>query len=284
MSARDIDGPMDLLFISAEQFHRKPQVGTPVQMSWADLADYLSRPSIGDRKGDAGGYSPALYRENIRRKANLVHIWALIVDIDGNGDVDRIADELAAYDAITHETFSSTNDDPRCRLVLRLARPIDWSTYERAHGVVRAILRRDAGAITDDGAKDASRLSYAPVRRAEAGYRFRLTSGRPLDAQRLVDAIPPPPPRPRIDVKPEHADAYRRGAMRRAAEAVASASDGARHETLNREAYALARLDLSIDAIRDALLPGAVAAMGESRRREAERTIADAVHARKGGA
>ena len=279
-----ITRPMDLLFISAEQFHRKPQIGTPERMTWAELADYLSMPSIGDGKGDAGGYSPALYRDNIRRKANLVHIWALIVDIDGNGDVDRIADELAAYDAITHETFSSTNDDPRCRLLLRLAEPIDWQTYERAHGIVRARLRREAGAITDDGAKDASRLSYAPVRRAEAGYRFRLTKGRPLDAKRVVAAQPPPPPRPRVEVQPQHADAYRRGAMRRAAEAVASASNGARHETLNREAYALARLDLSIDAIRDALLPTAVAAMGEGRRREAERTIADAVRARKGAA
>lgn len=278
----DIYRSIDLLFISAEQFLRKPQTGSPVTMTWPELADYLSRPSIGDAKGDAGGYSPALYRENIRRKANLVHIWALIVDIDGNGDVDRIADELARYDAITHETFSSTNDDPRCRLLIRLAEPIDWETYERAHGIVRAILKREASAITDDGAKDASRLSYAPVRREGSGYRFRLTSGKPLDARRLIAAQPPPPPRPTVVVQPQHADAYRRGAMRRAAQAISSAAEGARHETLNREAYALARLGLSVDEIRGALLPSAVAAMGDARRGEAERTIADAVHARKG--
>lgn len=275
---------LDVLFISPEQFRGSPQVGTPRRMTWAELADFLSAPSIGDAKDIAGGYSPARYRDDARRKANLIAIGVLVVDVDGNGDVDRIADAVSRYDAIVQETFSSTNDDPRCRLLLRLAEPVGAQVYEDAHAIVRARLRA-LGAVTDDGAKDASRLSYCPVRRADAGYRFRLVSGRPLDAARVIAAQPPkpPPPPPRM-VAAAHADAYRRGALQRAAQAVASASPGARHDALNREAYALARLDLTEHEIADALVPAFVAAAGEGRRWEAKRTVRDAVNARKQGA
>lgn len=282
LASEGIEREIDILFISPAQFQRKPQVGTPARMTWTALADFLSRPSFGEEKGCAGGFSPAAYVENIRRKPNLRAIWALVVDIDGGGDVDRVADEIAQYDSITLETFSSTNDEPRCRLLLRLADPTDAQTYEAAHALVRSKLRRELGCKVDDGAKDASRLSYLPVRRPGAGYRFRQTAGRPLDAKKLV-AMNPPKPRPApAPIDPKHADAYVRGAMRRAAEAIGAAANGARHETLCREAYTLARLGLSHAQIRDALLPSAVAAMGDARRREAERTIADAVNARKG--
>jgi hypothetical protein len=282
LASENVEREIDILFISPTQFHTKPQVGTPTRMTWTAFADYLSRPSFGEEKGCAGGFSPASYVENIRRKSNLRAIWALVVDIDGGGDVDRVADEVAQYDTITLETFSSTNDEPRCRLLLRLVDAVDAQTYETAHALVRSKLRRELGCAVDDGAKDASRLSYLPVRRPGAGYRFRQTSGRALDAKRLV-ALNPPKPRPApVPIEPKHADAYMRAALRRAADAIGSAPEGARHETLCREAYGLTRLGLSYAQIRDALLPSAVAAMGDRRRREAERTIADAVRARKG--
>lgn len=276
--------PLDMLFVSPEQFRCKPQVGTPRVLSWGELADFLGEASVGDAKDIAGGYSPARYEANIRRKPNLLSIGVLVVDVDGNGDVDRIADVVRRYDAIVHETFSSTNDDPRCRVLLRLVEPVNAHLYEETHAIVRARLRAH-DAITDDGAKDASRLSYCPVRRPGAGYRFRLLEGRALDASRVVAAQPPkpPPPPPRV-VAAQHADAYKRAALTRASQAIASASEGARHETLNREAYALARLDLTEHEIADALVPSFVAAAGEARRWEAKRTIRDAVQARKGAA
>jgi hypothetical protein len=285
LESEGIEPELDVLFVSPAQFARSPQKGTPTRMTWSAFADYLSRPSVGDAKGIAGGFSPALYLDEVRRKENLVRIQVLVIDIDGNGDVDRVADEVAQYDAICLETFSSTNDDPRCRLLLRLAEPVDARTYELAHALVRSKLRNELEVHPDDGAKDASRLSYAPVRRPGAQYRFRVTRGRPVSAVQLVASIPPAPPRPPpIVVRPEHRDAYRQGALRSAVDAVASASAGARHETLNREVWSLARLGLTEDEIRAALLPTAVAVMGDGRRSEAERTIRDAYRARKGAA
>ena len=171
-------GELDALYVSPSQFPRSPQVGTRRSMEWAGLATYLSRHSIDDSKDAAGAWSPGLYQDNVRRKASLISIGALVVDIDENGDVDEAADPVAKYAAIAHETFSSTNDAPRCRIVLALAEPIDAATYEALHTIVRATLAR-AGMPADEGAKDASRLSYAPVRRPGAGYRFRLVGGAP---------------------------------------------------------------------------------------------------------
>lgn len=281
----DAEPEMDFLFVSPDAFARKPQIGEPRKMTWSMFEDFISKSSIGDAKDIAGGYSPAAYLEHARRKANLLRVWLVIYDIDDGGDVDRVADELATYAAVVHETFNSTNDEPRCRVAIRLAEPVDAATYEMVHAIGRSKIDAALGCRTDQGAKDASRLSYCPVRRAGAGYRVRVNRGRPLDAKRVIAAHPPKPVvRPPVEVKPEHADKYRQAALRRAADAILSASVGARHEVLNKEAYALARLDLSRDEIADALLPAFVSAAGEARRYEAVRTIADAVRARKGAA
>jgi hypothetical protein len=205
-----------------------------------------------------------------------------VIDVDEDGDVDEVAAVVSDYRAVVHETFSSTDAAPRCRLVLALAEPVDGPTYEATHAVVRDHLD-DAGVVADIGAKDASRLSYAPVRRPGAGYRFREVEGRPFDARACLSAQPPPAPpsAPRL-IAPQHRDAYERAALQRAAEAVSYASEGTRHYMLSREAFSLARLELSDAEIAGTLLPAFVAAAGERREWEGARTIRDAVRARRG--
>jgi hypothetical protein len=272
-----------VLHVSPERFRMSPQIGVHCEMEWDQLAAYLARPSIGEAKDEAGAWSPALYRDNVRRKSSLVAIDAIVLDFDESG-VDEVADVLGRYTVIVHETFSSTNDNPRCRAVVQLAEPIDAATYEAMHALARAHMR-DVGLPADEGAKDASRLSYAPVRRQGAGYRFRALDGELLDARRVLAAQPPPPPRPvPRPPSPEHRDRYIEGALRSAATAVADANEGIRHYTLCKEAFGLARLGLATHEIERALLPAFVAAAGERREAEGRRTIADAVRARKGAA
>jgi hypothetical protein len=271
---------LDVLIVSPERFRLSPQIGTATRPTWHELALYLSRVTFGDAKDVAGAWSPARYRDNIRRKSALLSIGALVVDIDENGDVDRVAEVVGRYDVIVHETFSSTEGGPRCRVVLHLAEPVDASTYEALHRIVRARLA-GAGIVADEGAKDASRLSFAPVRRLGAGYRFRQLDGELLDAARVLAAQPVPPPRPvPRPVAPDHRDAYVRGALRRAAEAVASASEGTRHYALCKEAFGLARLGLSEGEIAAALMPAFISVAGERRELEGRRTIRDAIAAR----
>jgi hypothetical protein len=279
------DRPLDVLFVPPWRFHTSPQVGVALHLTWSELARWLSQPSVGNAKDEAGAWSPALYEGDVRRKSALISIGALVVDIDEAGDVDVAANVLVRYSAIVHETFSSANDAPRCRIVLRLAEPINAQTYERVHRIVRARLNA-AELPPDEGAKDASRLSYSPVRGPDAGYRFRRVDGAPLDARAVLAAQPLPPARPSAPLPPpKHRNAYVRGALRKAASAVASASEGSRHYALSREAFTLARL-LGVDEgqIASALLPAFVASAGERREHEGRRTICDAVRARRGAA
>jgi hypothetical protein len=284
-SELDSEGPLfAVLALNPEQWRQTPQTGTPCTMSWPMVRAWLSRPSWGDAKDVAGAWSPAKYKGNVRRKSAIEHVSMLVVDVDEAGDVDRVAGELAGYRAVVHETFSSSPEGPRCRVVLPLAAPVDATTYERTHAVVRAHLHA-IGIEADDGAKDASRASYVPVRRPGTGYRFRVCDGRPLDASAVLAAQPVAPRRSEFrPVLPENRDRYIRGALCRAAEDVARASAGGRHHELSRQAWSLARLGLDEHEIMSALLPAWVVAAGDSRRREGERTIFDACKARRGAA
>jgi|HubBroStandDraft_2_1064218.scaffolds.fasta_scaffold01184_22 hypothetical protein len=274
---------LHLLYISPEAFHRSPQVGVPCVMPWESLAAYLSRPSVGEEKGCAGGYALGRYVDNMRRKQNLVTLEAVVLDFDESA-VGAVAAALGRYSTITHETFSSRDEAPRCRALVRLSAPIDGLVYEKVHAILRAKLRA-AGLPPDEGAKDPCRLSYSPVRRTGAAFRFNATEGELLDAAAVLAAQPPAPPRaaPQIP-RPEHRDAYAREALRRASSAVSSGNPGERHYTLSKEAFTLTRLGLREDEIASALLPAFVAAAGEPRRHEGERTIADAIRARRGEA
>ncbi|HEV3193379.1 MAG TPA: hypothetical protein VGY54_22885 [Polyangiaceae bacterium] len=272
---------LDVLYVSSEQFPCKPQVGTPLRMTFDMISGYCSRPSIGNAKDVGGAISIALYRDNIRRKNNLVHVWAVAIDVDQNGDVDHVADALANYDAIIHSTFRSTDDAPRCRAFIRLEDPIDATAYDAAHEVVRAHLGA-RGIVVDAGAKDCSRLSYVPVVRPGAQYRFRRNRGKPLNVARMLAAQPPRTLRGsqhRLIDPNTNTDAYVRAALGSAYDRVASAPPGSRNDTLNREVFSLARLEVP-DALIDATLSEAATTSGLPPH-EAQRTIASALRARR---
>jgi hypothetical protein len=290
---------LDVLLVTPEAFGCKPQIGRPFRMQWSTLAAWLSHPTTGptveeepdhDRaKAIMGAYSIATYRENVRRKEHLIAAGALVVDVDHGGDVDRLANDVDGYAAIILESFKSGLEGygPRCRILLRLAEPVDLRTYETVHAVIRRHLRA-AGYGVDDGAKDASRLSYLPVRRPGTGYRFRVTHGAPLAARAVIAAQPPAPPKPAPvpPPRPEHHDAYSAGALRSASLNVANAAPGERHGTLCREAWSLSgpKAHLSEAEITCGLMPAWVAVAGEHRRAEGLKCIRDAVAARQRGA
>jgi hypothetical protein len=277
------EGELDVLYVSPEAFRRSPQVGVPCLMPWSSLQAYLRSPSVGDSKEIAGGYALGAYSDNVRRKANLLRIRGLVLDFD-ESSVSDVAMRLTRYRAVIHETFSSLDDAPRCRAIVELAEDVDAKTYDALHAIVRAFFRA-ADLPADEGAKDPCRLSYSPVRRPGAGYGFAVTDGVPLDAAAVLSAQPPRQTRPAWAPlpRPKHRDAYVAAALRRASDAVARATPGQRHHALCREAFAVARFEgLAEHEIHGALLGPFVRAAGEQRKREGERTIADAIRARRG--
>jgi hypothetical protein len=93
---------------------------------------------------------------------------------------------------------------------------------------------------------------------------------------------PPPPPPPRRFEHRRHDGRYLEAALARGFDRVASAAIGTRNSVLNATAWALARLDVPADAIRDVLVSAAVVAgLG---RAESEATVRSALRARRRGA
>jgi hypothetical protein len=287
---------LDFLFIESRWFTPPlpppPQVGRAFKLGWSTIAGYLSRPSVGPSESEqpdpdkakrtGGGYSIARYAQNLRRVANLVHVHALAVDVDGgDANVHRCASLLGDYRAIVHETFKSTIETPRCRVLLKLTEPIDARTYEAVHGVVRAHLRK-LGLVLDEHAKDAARVSFVPMRRPGASYEFEVTHGAPLDPHAVLAArTEPTSPRSQATASVGASRRERQGALRSAAANIETAKSGERHGLLHAEALTLARARLGLNEaeISAALMPAWISAAGESRRREGEKTIADAVQA-----
>jgi hypothetical protein len=268
---------------------RRPMIGRALRVTWPNLRIWLSRPIVprvltGDHDRDKaieGAWTPARFEGNRKVKANLVHAGALLVDVDEAGDVDHVAAALAKYAAIVHSTYKSTCAEPRCRVVLLLAEPIDAGTYERMWHLVAAHLTA-RGFGVDASAKDAGRLGFLPCVRPGVEYRIAATDGKPLDARAVLATQPPPSPRSTARLPdPEHGGAYVRGALRRAAHAVAGSSPGSRHYALSREAFTVARLGVDEGEITSVLLPAFVASAGERREHEGRRTIRDAIRARR---
>jgi hypothetical protein len=278
------EAKIDVLYVPADMFLRIPQVGKPVQMSFTDLARNLAKPVEGDRKDVAGAYSPALYTNNIRRKSSLVHVCCLVIDIDEGGHSARkLAGIFERRKGVVHTTFNSTPASPRCRVLLELASPIDVPTYDKLHAHYRAALLKKWGIKADTGAKDASRLSYLPVVKKGQRQETIGIDGETLDGLGLVARMPPEPVRPPpMIIPPDHRDKYVTGAMRSASDAVLRATPGERHYVLAKEAWGLARLELSEREIVGALLSAFVATAGEARRAEGERTIRGQVRDRNG--
>jgi hypothetical protein len=279
-------------------------VGVPCKMPWAEFCGYLSRGVAGDpakypdpeiAKRAEGGWAGGLYREGWRHHTAFVHTQLLTIDVDGHGDVDRAAAAFAPFVTAIHSTYKSNAEAPRCRVVMLLSEPCtDLREYKRAHramceslyrvGYVRPDKVARVKGDIDEGASDATRLSYAPMHHHAREFRFASTAGAPLEIAR----IPLPTPRKIAPIVPRerNADRYREGALRRAEAEVRSALEGQRHEVLFKEAAALARpeLGLSEGEILSALFPPAVAVMGQNRAHEARRTILDGIARGRNGA
>ena len=273
---------MDLLYLSYHQTHCKPQAGTWCELEWADFATWLSKPICSVEKTGHGGYSPARYRDNIRHLDKLEKIWALVIDVDVEGDTDKVAAAVAAHSCIIHETFTSTPSQPRCRLLVQLAQPTDARTYAAAHQQFLKDLRKNH-VHADEKATDASRLSYCPVRPPGSPYKFRVTQGAPLEIKKLAEAVWMGGTTSAHHVKhPDQKSStaqvsrqYVESAVASAIHNIETAHEGSRHATLIREALSLSRpeLGMSFEDIERHLFSTALQRMGVNRTHEIQAAI-----------
>jgi hypothetical protein len=264
---------------------------------WDDLARFLSVSREGNptrypdhdiAKRARGAWVPGTYRGtaghgNLAR--DLIETNLLVIDID-HGDPRAVADALGAYDTIIHTTYKHTPSHPRCRGVFRLTgscrSAADYNTGEK---FIARILSAMGFTVP---AKDSTlgKLAYLPMHQPGVEPAVIVNTGKPLDLDKIVAAerqreqIERKKKTPTSTTRPStKSPVYVAAAVRRAIEAVASASFGDRHNTLYKEAASLARVELALPEheILDALRPAAHRADPEESDDEHERVIKDAI-------
>lgn len=280
---------MKVTLFTAAQLACKPQVGRVVETTWERFAAWPSRPIVTDDKASNGGFVLAELRDGVRRNDHVVTVCAFGADHDaGNVSAHDGHAALAGVRHVVFTTHSHTPAAPRWRAILPFDRPATLEEYSAVYPVLRAQFDA-AGIELDRSAKDGCRLWYAPAARPGAPFEVYAGDGpalevdallalaRQLDEQRAAERAlrrPPPPP------TSSRRDRYIRSAVEREVREVAAGTPGERHYRVCKAAFALARFGLTEAEIADAIVPAAVHAMGEARRREVERAVRDAVKAR----
>lgn len=275
-----------LTMIRPEQFRQVPQRGVRIVESWDRLCAWIAHPIVDVGKDAAGGFVLSDLRDNIRRRAHVISVSAIGIDVDHTTMTPTDAHAvLAGSRHVIYTTHSHEENAPRWRAILPVARPILPNEYAQIWSVVAAQFAAE-GIEIDAATKDPCRLWYVPVVRPGAPFVSLVGEGEPLDVDRLLEIATEleaerATVRTSVPARGEiaHADRYIRAAVEKASHAVAAAPDGERNRTLNREVFSLARLEVSESEIESAMLDAARAAgLGE---REALRTIASALDGRR---
>ena len=130
--------------------------------------------------------------------------------------------------------LDSTPEAPRCRIVFAWPRPSTLRPLrDAARHRARSPASRGCGGRRRREGREPRRLR--PSSEPGASYHYRAIDGAPLDARAVIAAQPPEAAAPSPLPKPEHRDAYVRGALRRAASAMRRRS-GTRRYYVYREA------------------------------------------------
>ncbi|MGD0679688.1 MAG: hypothetical protein ABSC94_30240 [Polyangiaceae bacterium] len=283
-----------MTYLTPTRFAAKPQVGLPIVQEWHGLLCWLTTPSIADKKQAHGAWCPtALEGGAVKGGRGAVSLLVADVDDCGPAGIDHSARVLATYAGAVIPTFNAKAEKPKHRIILLPDRALTPEEFPLAWAKMASSLE-DAGVRVDRGCKNINRLYFACVTpRAGAWIGAHILPGEPLPVDAMLEAA-------RCDVRreraahrngpgpdaigPQRRDRYVAAAFEKARGAVLAAPDGGRHDALLRQAFSLARLELTESQIADALLDAFVAVAGEPRRREGERAICDAVRARRRGA
>jgi hypothetical protein len=286
---------VDILHVRPEAIATSPHRGTQVRETFGELVAFVRRRVVSPFKDRDGGIALGRFKDGVRRLTHFEATRAIGVDYDqGAIAAGDIFEAIGPRRHLTYPTHGSVEGFHKSRSILFLDREVDGPTFKRCIRVVHSHFLR-AGIELDASAKDATRWWFCPVVRPEMAARFEVHAtaedAPPFDVTQLLahaDRLDSAHEAELAELRrwrpapelPAERDKYVRAAVQRAADRVAAATPGERHGILNSEAYSLARLELSEDAIREALLVPFIAAAGKERRREGERTIHDACKAR----
>jgi hypothetical protein len=251
------------LFINGDPTKFAPNTtGSSGSLTWEKFTGMFdaSRIKTG-AKGSRGGVSLCALRGGRRTTASFEATGLLGLDVDHHGDIDRAlsARAFAPFMKVIHSTHSSTQAEPRSRIIFVTKQPCtDRSVLRRAHQALRAAAIRLDGYVEtdfDNAGQDPERLFYFPTIPEGGVYRVEVTEGVPLDLDRLA---PPQAPqvRPQRHTPRTCEGQGWGGAVAHAEQQMRMAEPSQRHDTSRNMAFFLARVtpEIPIEVIRSTVL------------------------------
>ena len=149
----------------------------------------LSESTKYPTKKDAPLISPATYIPDTTRGNDNVIGWGMwcALDIDDfDGDIEDIKKTYGEYQFVCYSTASSTQDQPKFRLVFPLTKDIDKEKIKHFWFA----LNKEVGDVADAQTKDLSRMYYVPAKYKDAFNFIFSQEGKVMDPDYLMDKHP----------------------------------------------------------------------------------------------
>lgn len=176
---------------------------TPREISWADLLEKLSTPTVTretqaeykkmkktQRDGikDVGGFVGGVLKKGRRKSENVANRTVITLDMDYiKTSVDDVWDSITMlYDCelCIYSTHSHTKENPRLRLII----PIDRSVFPDEYQAIARRIADDIGIdMFDDTTYEPSRLMYWPSTPCDVDLVFRHQQGDFLNSDKVLD-------------------------------------------------------------------------------------------------
>ena len=149
----------------------------------------LSESTKYPTKKDAPLISPATYIPDTTRGNDNVTGWGMwcALDIDDfKGDIEEIKKAYGEYRFVCYSTASSTEEQPKFRLVFPLSKEVHKEDIKHFWFA----LNKEIGDVADAQTKDLSRMYYVPAKYKDAFNFIFSQDGKVMDPNYLMDKHP----------------------------------------------------------------------------------------------
>ena len=149
----------------------------------------LSESTKYPTKKDAPLISPATYIPDTTRGNDNVTGWGMwcALDIDDfEGDIEQIKKAYGKYRFVCYSTASSTEEQPKFRLVFPLSKEVHKEDIKHFWFA----LNKEIGDVADAQTKDLSRMYYVPAKYQDAFNFIFSQDGQVMDPDYLMDKHP----------------------------------------------------------------------------------------------
>lgn len=138
-----------------------------------------------DRVKDVGGFVGGSLKNGRRKAENIANRSIITLDIDyANKDIWDDITLLNDYACLMYSTHSHTENNPRYRLVIPLARPVLPEEYQAISRMIADTIGID---MFDDTTYQPHRLMYFPSTSIDGDYIFKFQDGEFLNPNEILD-------------------------------------------------------------------------------------------------